>query len=101
MGVEDDEVIGEFERDGGALRRLDGEGGADGVRFDTGEVYLLEEGAAVTAGAEAVRGELGGDELGGELATALAGVAAFQQVVREVLIIGRGWRRRRRWTRLL
>ena len=42
----------------------------------------------VAAGLEAVAGELGRDELSRELAAALAGVPAFEQVVRQVLVVG-------------
>jgi hypothetical protein len=49
---------------------------------------LLEVGAVVAAGFEAVEGELGGDVLGGDLAAAEAGAAAFEEIVGEELDVG-------------
>ena len=85
------EVVG-VERDAdlafGAFGRDDGHGGfvGDGVHAD--EVDLLEVGAVVAAGFEAVEGELGGDVLGGDLAAAEAGAAAFEEIVGEELDVG-------------
>ena len=52
------------------------------------EVDLLEVGAVVAGGLEAVEGELGGDVLGGQIAAAEAGAAAFQEVVGEEADVG-------------
>ena len=60
--------------------------GGDGVHAD--EVDLLEIGAVVAAGFEAVEGELGGDVLGGDLAAAEAGAASFEEIVGEELDVG-------------
>ncbi len=72
----------------GTFGRDDGHGGfvGDGVHAD--HVDLLEVGAVVAAGLEAVEGELGGDVFGGELAAAEAGAAAFEEVVGEELDVG-------------
>src|SRR6266851_2036384 len=60
--------------------------GGDGIHAD--EVDLLEVGAVVAAGFEAVEGELGGDVLGGYLAAAQAGAASFEEIVGEELDVG-------------
>jgi hypothetical protein len=52
------------------------------------KLMLLEVGAVVAGGFEAVEGELRGDVFGGEFAAAQAGVAAFEQVVGEELVVG-------------
>ncbi len=72
----------------GTLGRDDGHGGlvGDGVHAD--HVDLLEIGAVVAAGFEAVEGELGGDVLGGDFAAAEAGAAAFEEIVGEELDVG-------------
>ena len=72
----------------GAFGRDDGHGGffGDGVHAD--HVDLLEVGAVVAAGFEAVEGELGGDVLGGDLAAAEAGAASFEEIVGEELDVG-------------
>ena len=64
------------------------EGGLVGDDFDADEVDLLEVGAVVAGGGEAVEGELGGDVFGGELAAAQAGIAAFEEVVGDELVLG-------------
>jgi hypothetical protein len=86
--VEDNEVIGEFELDGRAGFGQEGEGGLYGISLDAGEVDLLEVGAVVAAGSEPVAFELGCDELCSELATAPAGIAAFEEIVGKVFVIG-------------
>jgi hypothetical protein len=53
--------------------------------FSPDEVDLLQIGAVVATGFEAVEGELRGDVLGGEFASAGSGAAAFEQIVGEEL----------------
>ena len=50
-------------------------------RLRSNEVHLLEVGAVVAAGLQAVERELRSDVLGGEFASASAGATAFEQIV--------------------
>ena len=86
--VGDYEVVAEFQEDGLAGGGDEGEGGGVGDDFHADEVDLLEVGAVVAGGGEAVEGELRGDILGGELAAAQSGVAAFEEVVGDELVLG-------------
>ncbi len=72
----------------GALGRDDGHGGFFGDGLHADHVDLLEVGAVVAAGFEAVEGELGGDVLGGDRAAAEAGAASFEEIVGEELDVG-------------
>ena len=70
---------------GGGFLRHEGEGGfgRDGVHAD--EVDLLEVGAVVAAGLEAVQGKLRCDVLCDELAATQSGAATFEEIVGEKL----------------
>jgi hypothetical protein len=86
--LEVDGVEGDADLAVGTLGRDDGHGGfaGDGVHAD--EVDLLEPGAVVAAGFEAVEGELGGDVLGGDFAAAEARAASFEEIVGEEAHVG-------------
>ena len=72
----------------GTLGRDDGHGGFFGDGLYADEVDLLEVGAVVASGLEAVDGELGGDVFGGDFAAAEAGAASFEEIVGEKLDVG-------------
>ncbi len=70
--------VGEFLR--GAVGGEEGEAGLPGDGLHADEVDLLQVAAPIAGGLQAGEGELVGDVVGGELAAAQAGVAAFKEV---------------------